>query len=112
MVEKSEICNIADHSTTRNNHINLAPYLFHLSWLKLNLSHGSVETDLRGWTLVIAVINVDVYSFLTYTDMICHLEDAGTGIFSLRLLVKIPKLEIATNSAMLRMEGCPYSFFQ
>ena len=61
---------------------------------------------------MIAVINVDVYAFLTYTDMICHLEDAGTGIFSLRLLVKIPKLEIATNSAMLRMEGCPYSFFQ
>ena len=41
----------------------------------------SVETGLGRWTLVIAVISVDAYSCLTFSDLTCHFEDTGIGIF-------------------------------
>ena len=41
----------------------------------------SVETDLGRWTLVVAVISVDAYSFLAFSDLTCHLEDTGIGVF-------------------------------
>ena len=40
----------------------------------------SVETGLEKWTLVVAVISVDVYPFLTFSDLICHLEDTGIAV--------------------------------
>ena len=40
-----------------------------------------VETDLGRWTLVVAVISVDAYPFLTFSDLTCHLEDTGIGVF-------------------------------
>ena len=41
----------------------------------------SVETGLGRWTLVVAVISVDAYPFLAFSDLICHLEDTGIGVF-------------------------------
>ena len=34
------------------------------------------ETDLGRWVLVVAVISVDTYPFLTFSDLTCHLEDS------------------------------------
>ena len=31
--------------------------------------------------LVLAVISVDAYPFLAVSDMTCHLEDMGIGVF-------------------------------
>ena len=42
---------------------------------------GSVETGLGGSTLVEAVISVDAYPFLVFSDLTCHLEDTGIGVF-------------------------------
>ena len=44
----------------------------------------SVETGLERLTLVVAVINVDAYPFLVFSDLTCHLEDTGIGVFWLR----------------------------
>ena len=41
----------------------------------------SVETGLGRWTLVVAVISVDAYPFLALSDLTCHLEDTGIGVF-------------------------------
>ena len=41
----------------------------------------SVETGLRRWTMVVAVISVDVYPFLAFSDLICYPEDTGIGVF-------------------------------
>ena len=32
--------------------------------------------------LVVAVISVDAYPFLAFSDLNCHLEDTGIGVFS------------------------------
>ena len=31
--------------------------------------------------LVVAVISVDAYPFLAFSDLTCHLEDMGIGVF-------------------------------
>ena len=41
----------------------------------------SVETGLGRWTLVVAVISVDAYPFLAFSDLTYHLEDTGIGAF-------------------------------
>ena len=41
----------------------------------------SVETALERWTLVVTVISVDAYPFLAFSDLTCHLEDMGIGVF-------------------------------
>ena len=40
-----------------------------------------VETGLGRWMLVVAVISVDAYPFLAFSDLTCHLEDMGIGVF-------------------------------
>ena len=42
----------------------------------------SVETGLGRWTLagVVAVVSVDAYPFLAYSDLTCHLEDTWIGV--------------------------------
>ena len=40
-----------------------------------------VETGLGRWILVVAVIIVDVYPLLAFSDPTCHLEDTGIGVF-------------------------------
>ena len=32
---------------------------------------------------MVAVISVDAYPFLAFSDLTCHLEDIGIGVFSL-----------------------------
>ena len=41
----------------------------------------SFETGLGRWTLVVAVISVDAYPILAFSDLRCHLEDMGIGVF-------------------------------
>ena len=41
----------------------------------------SAETDLGKLMLVVAVISVDGYPFLAFSDLTCHLEDTGIGVF-------------------------------
>ena len=41
----------------------------------------SVETGLGRRVLVVAVISVDTYPFLAFSDLTCHLEDTGIGVF-------------------------------
>ena len=41
----------------------------------------SVEIGLGTWTLEVAVISVDAYPFLAFSDLIFHLEDRGIGVF-------------------------------
>ena len=41
----------------------------------------SVETGLGRLTLVVALINLDTYSFLAFSDLTCHLEDTGIRVF-------------------------------
>ena len=43
-----------------------------------------VETDLGNWMLVVALISVDVYPFLAFSEQTCHLEDTAIGAFWLR----------------------------
>ena len=31
--------------------------------------------------LVVAVISVDAYPFLAFSDLTCHFEDTGIGVF-------------------------------
>ena len=41
----------------------------------------SVETGLGRWMLVVAVISVDAYPILAFSDLAYHLEDTGIGAF-------------------------------
>ena len=41
----------------------------------------SVETGFGRRTLVVAVISVDAYPFLAFSDLTCHLEDTGILVF-------------------------------
>ena len=41
----------------------------------------SVETGSGRPTLVVAGINIDAYPFLAFSDLTCHLEDTGVGVF-------------------------------
>ena len=38
----------------------------------------SVETGVGKWMLVLALISVDAYPFLVFSDLTSHLEDTGT----------------------------------
>ena len=42
---------------------------------------GSVETGLGRWTLVVALVSVDAYPIVAFSDLTCHLEDPGIGVF-------------------------------
>ena len=42
---------------------------------------GSVDTGLGKWTLVEAVISVDAYLFLAFSNLTGHFEDTGIGVF-------------------------------
>ena len=41
----------------------------------------SVETGLGRRALVVAVISVGAYPFLALSNLTCHLEDMGIGVF-------------------------------
>ena len=52
----------------------------------------SVETNL-------AVVSVDTYPFLAFSDLTCHLEDTGIGFLVglCRLIARRRNLEVATK---------------
>ena len=41
----------------------------------------SVQTGLGRWALVLAVISVNAYPLLVFSDLTSHLEDTGIGVF-------------------------------
>ena len=41
----------------------------------------SVETGLGRSTMVVVVISVDAYPLLAFSDLTCHFEDTGIGVF-------------------------------
>ena len=41
----------------------------------------SVGTGLGGWMLVVAVISVDAYPFSAFSELTCHFEGTGIGVF-------------------------------
>ena len=49
--------------------------------------------------LVVAVISVDAYPFLAFSDLTCQLEDTGIGVFWLRCLLTVrrPILQVVTK---------------
>ena len=87
----------------------------------------SPETDLGRWTLVVAVISIDAYLFLAFSDLTCHLEDTGM-VFSgcLPPDSKKTKLRSSNQKASLsagkntgavlqpcsHIEVSPYSYFR
>ena len=40
-----------------------------------------VEIGLGRWTVVVAVISNDDFSFLAFSELTSHLEDTGIGVF-------------------------------
>ena len=56
-------------------------FLFGLVKTESSLTVRSVETGVRRWTLVVAVIGVDAYPFLVFPDLTCHLKHKGIDIF-------------------------------
>ena len=46
-----------------------------------------LDTDLGRLMLLIAVISVNAYSFLAFSDLAGHLEDTGIGFFWLHSVV-------------------------
>ena len=42
-----------------------------------------VEIGLGRWTLMVALISVDAYPFLGFSDLTYHLEDMGIRVFCL-----------------------------
>ena len=58
-----------------------APHLFSIGLAKTESGFivRSIETSLERWTLVVAVINVDAYPFLPFSELTCHLEDTRIG---------------------------------
>ena len=69
-----------------------SPVIRECSWNKTHIEKKirSVETGLRRWTLVVAVIDVDVdaYPYLTFSDLSCLFEDTGLGVLWLHLSKK------------------------
>ena len=47
----------------------------------------SVETGSGRQMLVAAVLSVDAYPFLPFSDLTCHLEDTETDVFRLHCVV-------------------------
>ena len=43
--------------------------------------HRSVETGLERGMLVVAVISVNGYPFLAFSDLTCHHDEMGIGVF-------------------------------
>ena len=52
----------------------------HAQQLRTNIVR-TVETGLGRRTLVVAVISVHAYPFLAFSDLTCHLQDTGIGLF-------------------------------
>ena len=59
---------------------------------------------------MVAVISVDVYVFLAFSYLICHLEGTGIGVFWLHcaiLMVRRLKLDVATKDLLHQQVKIP-----
>ena len=56
-------------------------FLIGLVKTKCDFVIRSVETDSRKWMLDVAVISVDTYPVLAFSDLTYDLEDTGIGVF-------------------------------
>ena len=84
-------------------HISLPPLLFLLlDWLKLKWNFSSIYTELRRWTLVETVINVDGHPVLALLDLIWDLEVTRIDIFWLHFVVWQQGLSSFYNNFSLR----------
>ena len=57
------------------------PFLIGMVKTEFGFIVRSVETGLRRRMLLEAVISVAAYPFLAFSDLTCHLEDMGIGVF-------------------------------
>ena len=57
------------------------PFPIGLVKIKSGFTVRLVENGLGSWVRVVAVISVDDYPFLAFSDLTCHLEDTGIGVF-------------------------------
>ena len=57
--------------------------------------------------MVVAVISVDAYPFLAFSDLTCHLEDTGIGVALCHLIVRRPNLEVATKRLLHQQVKIP-----
>ena len=69
-----------------------------LTKTKYDFTVRSVETGLRGWTEVVAVISVDAYSFLAFSNLTCHLEDTRIGVFGYSVPPDSEKTELGSSN--------------
>ena len=71
---------------------------------------------------MVAVISVDAYPFLAFSDLTCHLEDMGIGVSGCTVQTKLRKSDQEASPSAgentgvvlvpcLRMEVHPYSYF-
>ena len=63
------------------NHCSTPSSIFGLVKTESDFIVTSAVTDLGRRKLVVAVISVDAYPFLALSDLTCHLEDTGLGVF-------------------------------
>ena len=47
--------------------------------------------------LVVTVISVDVYPFLAFLDLTCHLEETGIGVFGCNVPLDSKETKLGSN---------------
>ena len=47
---------------------------------------------------MVAVISVDAYPFLAFSDLTCHLEDTGVGVFWFTVLPNSKETELGSSN--------------
>ena len=57
------------------------PFPIGLVKIKSGFTVRLVENGLGSWVRVVAVISVDDYPFLAFSDLTCHLNDKEMGVF-------------------------------
>ena len=57
----------------------------------------SVETGIGRRALMVAVISVDAYPFLAFSNITCHLEDTRIGIFWLHCTTSYKETKLGSS---------------
>ena len=47
---------------------------------------------------MVAVISVDAYRFLAFSDLTCHLEDTGVGVFGCTVLPDSKEIKLGSSN--------------
>ena len=58
--------------------------------------------------LVVAVISVDAYPFLAFSDLTCHLEDMGIGVFWLHCTDQEASTSAGKNTGVVLVPCRPW----